>query len=71
MMAKLEVDGEPVELYAECGEDDIENGERFWNDDEWDENGFDQVAYPLLKEEILRQAREAHIPANCLKFWWD
>ena len=23
------------------------------------------------QDEILRQAKEAHIPANCLKFWWD
>ena len=75
MMASLKVDGKPIELYAECGEDDIENSERFWIEEQgekvWDENGFDQVAYPILKEEILRQAREARIPANCLKFWWD
>lgn len=71
MLATIEVDGEEIELYAECGEDDVENGERFWNDGEWDDVGFGEVSYPILKEEILRQAAENGIPADSLKFWWD
>jgi len=56
------------ELYAEilC--------ENFPGEEEYEEGftpEFDEYSYPILKEEILRQAKENGIPENKLEFFWD
>lgn len=78
MQAVVEIDGKNIELYAECGETDIDgnNTERFWITDkcgnrEWDWYSFNREAYLFLRQEILSQAEKANIPSHWLKFWWD
>lgn len=56
MMAKIGDD----ELYAEV----------IW-DNGMDETEFDNYSYPILKEEILRQAKELGVEESQLEFWWD
>lgn len=46
-----------VELYAEV----------IWDDDK-DESEFDDYSYPILKDEILKQAKEIGIEKSQLKF---
>lgn len=58
-------DGEKDELYAEVlltdFTEDTEEGS-------FDLNDWDDYSYPLLKEEILNQAKEKGVNANRLKF---
>lgn len=49
-----------VELYAEV----------IWDDDK-DESEFDDYSYPILKDEILSQAKKLGVEESQLKFWWD
>lgn len=48
------------ELYAEV----------IWDND-MDETEFDNYSYPILKDEIIRQAKEIGVEENQLEFWWD
>ena len=74
MYAKVEGEVEDIELLAEVLIDD-EIEARFRTDAEdpesFDMNAFDEYSYPILKEEILRQAKEAGIDENDLKFHWN
>lgn len=36
-----------------------------------DMNDFDDFSYPILKEDIIKQAEEKGIDINRLEFWWD
>lgn len=76
MQAVVELDGKTIELYAECGKEDIGEEDRFWITDkygnqEWDWYSFNREAYLFLRQEILSQAEKANIPNHWLKFWWD
>jgi hypothetical protein len=67
MLANVEVDGEEIELYAEVHLTDEyidENGEYM-------ESEFDDYSYPILKEEIINQAKKNGINPENLKFYWD
>lgn len=72
MLAKTDVDGEEVELYAEILIDDFckEHGMPF-EGDEFDMNEVDDAIYPVLWDEIVKQAAKHGISEDELKFWWD
>lgn len=55
MMTTIEVDGEPIELYAE--REAVE--------------GDETATYEDLKEDILSQAEENGIEKDSLVFWFD
>lgn len=71
MLAKIEVDGEEVELYSEiliddfCKEHDIPFG------DDFDMGEADAAIYPVLRKEIVEQAAKCGIPESELEFYWD
>ncbi len=66
MLAKVEVDGETVELYAEVHVTD----EFFDENGEYMDNEFDEYSYPILKDEIIKQAKENGINPESLNFYW-
>ncbi len=61
-----------IKLYSEINDniDDEENA-RFFINGEFDVNAFDEYAYPILKQEIIKQAEKNGIPVDILKFRWD
>lgn len=72
MIAKTEVDGEEIELYAEILIDDFcnEHGIDF-EDEDFDPEEIDEDVYPVLRKEIVEQAAKYGITEDALKFWWD
>lgn len=67
MLANVEVDGEEIELYAEVHLTD----EYIDGNGEYMESEFDDYSYPILKEEIINQAKKNGINPENLKFYWD
>lgn len=71
MLANCEVDGEPVELYSEivvkdwCDERNID-----FESEEFDPEDFDDDIYPVLRDEIVKQAAKHGISEDELKFYW-
>lgn len=63
MMAEVETDDDTIELYAECTYEGTE-----FDKEPFDVDGFDDYSYPILKEEIIRQAEENGIDVNRLVF---
>ena len=73
--------GDSVELYAEVKVEDSPfeldySGAETPNEkaeiaDKFDHDGFDSYSYPLLKEEIIRQAIENGINPEKLRFYCD
>ena len=69
MIAKTEIDGEKIELYAEvlidefCEEHDLD----YYTDDLEAED----LIYQQLRDEIVEQAKEHGILENALHFIWD
>lgn len=57
----VNADGDEVELYAE-----YEAPENMTEDDVYD---FDRVSYPVLKDEIIRQAEENGVDVDSLEFF--
>lgn len=75
MLVKGELNGVAFELYAEIEIDSCPNFEKILEEIEENNditefmNGvFDLWAYEILKEEILKQAKEKNIPAELLEF---
>lgn len=64
MLADVDVDGETIRLYAEINCSDYPEYSGEYPD-------FDDFTYPLLKEEIIRQAIEKGIDPDTLKFARD
>lgn len=66
----VNADGDEVELYAEyeapedLTEDDVYDAVRFYLLHE-----FDRVSYPVLKDEIIRQAEENGVDVDSLEFF--
>lgn len=72
MLAKTEVDGEEIELYAEILIDDFcKEHDLPFEGDEFDMDEVDDVIYPVLREEIVKQAAKYGIREDELNFWWD
>lgn len=69
-----DMDDDDIRLYAEIPDDyDSLKECECWDEeqDEADLSAFDEYSYPLLKEEIIEQAKENNIPIEKLKFHWD
>ncbi len=56
-------------MMVSIGDDEL-YVEVIWDND-MDETEFDKYSYPILKKEILRQAKELGIEESRLEFWWD
>ena len=74
--AIIDEDGDEieVELYAEVSCDDYNDEctiENKYGETEFDVDKFDEISYPILKENIINQAKEYGISEEQLKFWWD
>lgn len=69
MLARVPVDSDIIELYAE--EPYPAPPYPTANEDPDASSRFDDESYPRLKTEILRQASAEGIPVSMLKFWWD
>lgn len=70
----LNMDSGDIRLYAEIPDDEESLKEcGCWDEkhEDVDMNAFDEYSYPLLKEEIIRQAKENNIPIEILEFHWD
>ena len=69
MIAKTEIDGEEIELYAEILIDDFckENGLDYDTDDLEAED----MIYQQLRDDIVELAREHGILENAMHFSWD
>ena len=69
MIAKTEIDGEEIELYAEILIDDFckEHGLDYDTDDLEAED----MIYQQLRDDIVEQAREHGILENAMHFSWD
>lgn len=71
MLANCEVDGEPVELYSEivvkdwCEERNID-----FESEDFDPEDFDDEIYPVLREDIVKQAAKYGITEDELNFYW-
>lgn len=62
MIAEIESDGAVVELYAE-----VEVTSDFYDENgEFDQDGFDDYSYDILKASIIEQAEENNIDVDSL-----
>lgn len=72
MLAGCEVDGQPVVLYSEivikdwCDEHGID-----FDSEDFDPEEIDEDVYPVLREDIVKQAVKYGISEDELKFLWD
>lgn len=65
MLAKYtDESGENEELYSEVKVSDYTDEEHF------DINAFDEYSYPILKADIIEQAKRKGIDINRLEFYW-
>ena len=72
MLAKTDVDGEEIELYAEILIDDFcKEHDLPFEGDEFDMKEVDDAIYSILLNEILEQAAKYGITEDELKFWCD
>lgn len=64
---------EEIRLYAEVDDDaDSKENQQFISDNgEFDVDKFDEYAYPMLKEQIIEQAKRYRISPDRLEFHWD
>lgn len=68
MLAKAtDAEGEEIELYAEVKASDYETE----IEGDFNENDFDNYSYPLLKADIIKQAKENGVDVGRLKFYWN
>lgn len=70
MLAKVtDEDGEEIKLYSMVAFEEFEDD--FAENENADMDAFDDFSYPLLKEDIIKQAKENGVDVGRLKFYWN
>ena len=70
MLAKTtDEDGEEIKLYSMVAFEEFEDD--FAENEDADMDAFDDFSYPLLKEDIIKQAKENGVDVSRLKFYWN